>query len=301
MGNPTGKPYRVRAPEEPLKKYPLQGRYTTSQGCTGKPVPTGTPVRDNELDTTKMTYNRKNAGFTLIELMIVVAIIAIIASVAIPRLMAARLSANESAAISTLRSLSSAQAQIQSSGAIDTDADGGGEYGYFGELSGVDPLRVSAGGVPAAGVAGTDELVPAVLSAAFGNVAGSVVTRSGYVFQLFLPDAGAPGAILGIPEFGTGGADPAAFPGSNNAEVLWSCYAWPINNAQTGNRCFFVNQEGDLMQYNNRGAVIYTGTVLAPGVSTPNFDAAYVAAGDMGGAVAIGVAGADLNVWVTVQ
>lgn len=261
-------------------------------------------MRDNEPDKTKMTYNRKNAGFTLIELMIVVAIIAIIASVAIPRLMAARLSANESAAISTLRSLSSAQAQLQSSGAIDTDADGGGEYGYFGELSGVDPLRISAGGVPAAGVAGTDELTPAVLSAAFGNVNGSVVTRSGYVFQMFLPDAGAPGAIAGVPEFATGGADPGAFPGSNNAEVLWACYAWPINNAQTGNRVFFVNQEGDLMQYNNRGAVVYTGVALAPGVSTPNFDAAYDAAaggGDMGAAVAIGVAGTDGNTWVTVQ
>jgi hypothetical protein len=218
--------------------------------------------------------------------------------------MAARLSANESAAISTLRSLSSAQAQLQSSGAIDTDADGGGEYGYFGELSGVDPLRISVGGVPAAGVVGTDELTPAVLSAAFGNVAGSVVTRSGYVFQMFLPDAGAPGAIAGVPELGTGGADPGAFPGSNNAEVLWSCYAWPINNAQTGNRVFFVNQEGDLMQYNNRGALVYTGVALAPGVTTPNFDAAYDAAaggGDMGAAVAIGVAGTDGNTWVTVQ
>ena len=144
-----------------------------------------------------MIRRTKQSGFTLIELMIVVAIIAIIAAIAIPRLMSARLSANEAAAISTLRSVTSAQAQLQSSAAIDTDADGAGEYGYFGELSGVDPLRVSNGGVPAAGVAGTDELTPSILSIQFGNVVGSIVTRQGYMFQMWLPNATAAGLVPG--------------------------------------------------------------------------------------------------------
>jgi prepilin-type N-terminal cleavage/methylation domain-containing protein len=245
-----------------------------------------------------MIRNRKNAGFTLIELMIVVAIIAIIASVAIPKLMSARLAANESAAIATLRSLSSAQAQIQSSGAIDSDADGSGEYGYFGELSGADPVRVAAGAppAPAAGAVGTDELTPSVMSSAFGNVAASVVVRSGYVFQIWLPGVTAGGLTPGLAEAPAGGAA-APFPVPNNCEVMWCAYAWPLNVQTSGNRAFFINQEGDLLQNLNRGAAAYTGVAGGPA-----FDACFSVAGDMGSPLGInGIAAVDGNTWTTVQ
>ncbi|MHC4664113.1 MAG: type IV pilin protein [Planctomycetota bacterium] len=65
----------------------------------------------------------KRSGFTLIELMIVVAIIAIIAAIAIPSLLTARKAAHEASAIASLRTVSSTQEQYHS------------RFGAYGDLS----------------------------------------------------------------------------------------------------------------------------------------------------------------------
>src|ERR1700757_2178045 len=80
-------------------------------------------------------FMKKQKGFSLIELLIVVAIILIIAAIAIPNLMRARMSANESAAAGSLRTMNTAE--VSYNAAYQT-------FGTLAQLGGAIPCTPAA-------------------------------------------------------------------------------------------------------------------------------------------------------------
>lgn len=166
----------------------------------------------------------------------------------------ARQNANQSAAIATLKNISSAQAQFQASGVQDTDSDGMGEYGFFAELAGATNLRRDPNGT-----LGDQPITPPVLSGAFGMVENRIVTRSGYCFQIWLPGPLGPTA-----EAADGGSANIVLD-PDRTERGWLAYAWPSAAPADGTpqRVFYIDHQGDVWAAPNTVAG-YHGTHRTP-------------------------------------
>lgn len=214
------------------------------------------------------------AGFTLIELMIVTAIVSVLAGVAVPNLVSSRAIANERAVVATLRTIVTAQIQTASRQVVDANGNGTGEALGLGELAGTTGLRGS-------GV----RLAPPSLAQSLGTLdSNGHATSKGYLLALYLPDSSGNGVIAT--------SDNDSNVDASLAEQGWTCLAWPVTHGRTGASAFFVNQMGEILVARDAN---YNGTVLVPPPGAGLTGVAATAA--VGGELAVETIGADGNFW----
>ena len=167
----------------------------------------------SDVSKTKKTGKRNQGGFSLIELLIVVAIIMIVAAIAIPNLLRTKMAANEASAVASLRTLNTTEILFS------TNCNG-----LSLTLKALGPDSAGTGQAPLCDGTG-DDLVDAVLSGDLGGTATTAV-KSGYTITY----------------------TPAGTPPST-----YTITAIPVTEGRSGIRSFFTDQTGVIHANPNAG------------------------------------------------
>ena len=124
---------------------------------------------------------KRDAGLTMIELMIVISIIVILAAVAIPLMTRNRIAANESSAVAGLKAIAHAEMAFHHSN---------GEYADLGELSSAEPPYISDSKVAGGEKDGYQFEVLAATNTGFQALASPVTFGKTGVKSYFIDESG---------------------------------------------------------------------------------------------------------------